>query len=101
MEVVTAFLGQVVSVRGRGERGGRTSPGKLCQSFQISRAQYGADLCGDELFLEDHGVRVAEQQIHTSERVGINKSRQGFDRPWRFFVRPSVMVGLLPRYHYR
>lgn len=71
------------------------SPGKLCKSFLIGRDHYGADLCGDELFLEDHGVRVAEQQIQAGKRVGINKSREGFDRPWRFFVKPSVMVGLL------
>jgi DNA-3-methyladenine glycosylase len=71
------------------------SPGKLCKSFLIGRDQYGADLCGDELFLEDHSVRVAEQQIQTGKRVGINKSREGFDRPWRFFVKPAVMIDLL------
>jgi DNA-3-methyladenine glycosylase len=71
------------------------SPGKLCKSFQISRDHYGADLCGDELYLEDHGVRVAEQRIQSGKRVGINKSRAGFDRQLRFFVKPAVMLGLL------
>ncbi|GAB3434676.1 DNA-3-methyladenine glycosylase [Flindersiella endophytica] len=71
------------------------SPGKLCKSFQITRDQYGTDLCGDELFLEDHGVRVAAQQIRTAERVGINKARAGSDRPWRFFVKPAAMADLM------
>ena len=43
------------------------SPGKLCQSFQITRDLYGADLTGDDLFLEDWGVFVDPAQIQSAD----------------------------------
>jgi DNA-3-methyladenine glycosylase len=62
------------------------SPGKLCKSFIISRSQYGADLCGDALFLEDWGYKVEHSLVRSARRVGINKKREGFDDPLRFFL---------------
>jgi 3-methyladenine DNA glycosylase Mpg len=55
----------------------------------ITRDHYGADLCGDELFIEDHGIMVPASSVRTAKRVGINKSREGFDAALRFFVKPA------------
>lgn len=63
------------------------SPGKLCKPMQITTELYGADLCGDELYLEDHGIEVPSADVRTGKRVGINTAREGFDVPLRYFVR--------------
>lgn len=41
------------------------SQGKLCKSFAITSERYGADLCGDDLFLEDWGLVVSQERVGT------------------------------------
>lgn len=62
------------------------SPGKLCKSFQITRNLYGADLTGDELFLEDWGIPVDPADIRTTKRVGISARHDGHDAPLRYHL---------------
>lgn len=62
------------------------SPGKLCKSFQITRNLYGADLTGDELFLEDWGIPVDPTDIRTTKRVGISARHDGHDAPLRYHL---------------
>ena len=62
------------------------SPGKLCQSFQITRDLYGADLTGDDVFLEDWALSVDPAQIQTGQRVGINARHDGHDAPLRHWL---------------
>jgi DNA-3-methyladenine glycosylase len=60
------------------------SPGKLCKSFQITTDLYGADLTGDDLFLEDWGLSVSPEDIRTTGRVGISPRHSGHDAPLRY-----------------
>jgi DNA-3-methyladenine glycosylase len=62
------------------------SPGKLCKSFQITKDLYGADLTGDELFLEDWGISVDPADIRASNRVGISARHDGHDAPLRYHL---------------
>lgn len=68
------------------------SPGKLCKSMLIGTDQYGVDLCGDRLFLEDRGIAVPDDAITSAKRVGINAARKGHDAPLRHFVRPADLA---------
>ncbi len=63
------------------------SPGNLCKSFGITEALYGVDLTGDELYLEDRGVRIDAKDIKTSSRIGINGGLQGSEKEFRYFLR--------------
>ncbi|HET6986802.1 MAG TPA: DNA-3-methyladenine glycosylase, partial [Kribbella sp.] len=63
------------------------SPGKLCRSFHITKDLYGAELTGDDLFLEDWGLSVDPAQIRTGERVGISDRHDGHDAPLRYYLR--------------
>jgi DNA-3-methyladenine glycosylase len=63
-------------------------PGKLCQAFAIGKAEYGADLCGSQLFLAD-GPRVETQ---TSPRIGVQYAQTWAKKPWRFFDPKSPYV---------
>jgi len=67
------------------------SPGKLCKSFLITKKQYGVDLTGDELFFEDWDVKIPNEAIQTGKRVGISSIHEGFDKPLRYFVKPSLI----------
>jgi DNA-3-methyladenine glycosylase len=63
-------------------------PGKLCQALAIGRDEYGADLCGDRLYLLDApAVRVAR-----SPRVGIDYAGTWAAKPWRFTERSNRYV---------
>jgi DNA-3-methyladenine glycosylase len=66
------------------------SPGKLCRSFQITKDLYGADLTGDDLFLEDWGVSVDPALIRTGHRVGINARHSGHDAPLGHYLPTSA-----------
>lgn len=67
------------------------SPGKLCKSFLITKEQYGVDLTGDELFFEDWDVKIPNEAVQTGKRVGISSIHEGFDKPLRYFVKPSLI----------
>ncbi|HLJ69094.1 MAG TPA: DNA-3-methyladenine glycosylase [Chloroflexota bacterium] len=62
-------------------------PGKLCQSFGITRDQNGDDLEGSDIWIEDDGFRA--NAVATSTRVGLSA---GADLPFRFFVQGNPFV---------
>lgn len=59
-------------------------PGKLCRALDLTRAQNGLDLTGEELFVWDAGEPVPP--FHTGKRVGIDYAEEAVDFPWRFYV---------------
>jgi DNA-3-methyladenine glycosylase len=61
-----------------------SGPAKLCQAMKIGRDDNGTDLCGDEIWIEDHGVTVASRGIVATPRIGIT---QGKEHLWRFCLR--------------
>lgn len=69
-------------------------PGKLAQALAITGAEYGADLCGDRLFLEDTGYRPV---IGRSARINVAYAGKWALRPWRFYERHNRYVSVTPR----
>lgn len=62
-------------------------PGNLTVAMGITLAHNRADLCGDQLFVEDRGFHVAP--IVWSERIGISV---GTEHEWRVFVEGHAAV---------
>jgi DNA-3-methyladenine glycosylase len=62
-------------------------PAKLCEAFDITRRQNGADVEGAEIWMEDDGFVPACVQVST--RVGLS---QGRELPLRFFLPDSPYV---------
>lgn len=70
-------------------------PGKVCKALELTRAQNGLDLCGEELFLVEHpddvglppepGDRTA-LRINVGKRIGIDYAEEAVDFPWRFWL---------------
>jgi DNA-3-methyladenine glycosylase len=59
-------------------------PGNLCQAFGIERSFNGIDLCGDALFVDNHGHSPAEIVVTT--RVGVDYAGDWKNMPWRFYI---------------
>ena len=71
-------------------------PGKLTQALGITGADYGCDLCGDELFLETaQGPRTL--RIGRSPRINVDYAGSWAQRPWRFYERGNRYVSVAPR----
>lgn len=66
-------------------------PGKLCQAMGIGKDNYGEDLCGDFLYLEN-GVLVQKEQILKSKRINIDYAGEAKDYLWRFTIKDSPYV---------
>lgn len=68
-----------------------SGPGKLCQALGITRAQYGLDLRGERLWIED---RDAVPLIEASRRIGVDYAAAGKDKLWRFSVENDPFVSV-------
>jgi DNA-3-methyladenine glycosylase len=61
-------------------------PGKLCAALQIKRSCNGADLTGEELFIEDAGIKVKRSQISAGPRIGVDYAGAAAKWPLRFRI---------------
>jgi DNA-3-methyladenine glycosylase len=70
-----------------------SGPAKLCQAFGIARGQNGANLCGNEIWIERRDAPLLDDMIGSSSRVGISRAKE---HQWRFFVKGSRFVSGKP-----
>ena len=70
-------------------------PGKLAQALAITGADYGRDLCGDRLFLEQPDRPAG--RIGRSPRVNVDYAGPWAEKPWRFYERGNRHVSVRPR----
>lgn len=68
-----------------------SGPGKLCQAMGITKAQYGCDLCGSELYIEPF-MEVKRENIMVSPRVNIDYAEECRDYMWRYFIKGNPCV---------
>lgn len=66
-------------------------PGKLCAALGISNANYGDDLCGDTLFIEDY-LDIPLSNIVISPRVNIDYAEEYKDVYWRYYIKDNKYV---------
>src|SRR5208337_4728295 len=58
-------------------------PGKLTEALAITGADYGRDLCGNELYVEEPDRPAG--RIGRSARINVNYAGHWAARPWRFY----------------
>jgi len=88
-------------------RGGKSSPGareltngpgKLTQALGITGDDYGRDLCGERLFLEEPDrATMASAKIGRSARINVDYAGAWATKPWRFYERGNRYVSVRPR----
>ncbi|CAN5881337.1 DNA-3-methyladenine glycosylase [soil metagenome] len=64
-------------------------PGVMSQALGISPRHYGTNLTGAEIWLEDRGLVVPEEEVLASPRVGIDYAGEDASLPWRFRIKGS------------
>lgn len=71
-----------------------SGPGKLCMALDIDRSLYGADLCGDALYIAEDGA--PQPEIITTPRINIDYAGEDAAKPWRFVAKGSPFVSVKP-----
>lgn len=59
-------------------------PGKLCNALRITKEHNGADLTGDEIYVEDDGFR--DFKTEKSRRINIDYAEEAKDFLWRYTI---------------
>ena len=85
------------------ERRNRTSsdfdltngPGKWTQAFGITTDLNGLDLSAMDSLIQifDPGIKITDDKIIASPRVGIDYAEEWTDKPWRFRIKGSKWAG--------
>lgn len=69
-----------------------SGPGKLTKALGIDRSLNGKDLLGDDLWIEDSGIKVGKSNIVASKRIGIDYAGEDAHLPWRFTIKDNTWV---------
>lgn len=59
-------------------------PGKLCNALRITKEHNGADLTGDEIWVEDDGYK--NFKVEKSKRINIDYAEEAKDFLWRYTI---------------
>ncbi|WP_289661277.1 DNA-3-methyladenine glycosylase [Flavobacterium panacagri] len=69
-----------------------SGPGSAAKALGIDASFNKKDLNGEEIWLEDHGIRYDEEEIVATPRVGVAYAQEDALLPWRFFVKGNKYV---------
>ncbi|QSB25459.1 DNA-3-methyladenine glycosylase [Flavobacterium sp. CLA17] len=69
-----------------------SGPGSAAKALGIDRTFNEKDLTGEEIWVEDHGIRYPDDAIAALPRVGVAYAQEDALLPWRFFVKDNKYV---------
>nr|WP_042287930.1 DNA-3-methyladenine glycosylase [Nonlabens ulvanivorans] len=70
-----------------------SGPGNFSKAFALDKSHYGADLTGDEVWIEKNDLlRFRESDITSTTRIGIDYAGDDKNLPWRFYLNTSKYV---------
>ncbi|MBL7717216.1 MAG: DNA-3-methyladenine glycosylase [Flavipsychrobacter sp.] len=67
-------------------------PGALSRALGIHTAHSGTSLLGEELYIEDRGIKIAPADIVAGTRVGVAYAQEDALLPYRFSVKGNKYV---------
>ncbi|MBR0260750.1 MAG: DNA-3-methyladenine glycosylase [Selenomonadaceae bacterium] len=65
-----------------------SGPGKLSQALGITKNFYGADLCGEEIFIEP----AENFKVTATKRINVDYAGEAADYPWRFVAEGNKFI---------
>jgi DNA-3-methyladenine glycosylase len=65
-------------------------PGAMSMALGITTKHNAIDLRGNQIWLEDQNIKIAEENIIASPRVGVAYAKEYALKPWRFRVKGSL-----------
>ncbi|MGG7438040.1 DNA-3-methyladenine glycosylase [Chryseobacterium arthrosphaerae] len=69
-----------------------SGPGSAAKALGINRNFNKKDLTGNEIWIEDHGIRYDPDEIIACPRIGVAYAQEDALLPWRFFVKGNKYV---------
>ncbi len=70
-------------------RGLCSGPGKLSKALGVTKDFYGADLCGEEIYIETTNFRA---EVAATRRINVDYAGAAADYPWRFVATGSEFL---------
>ncbi len=70
-----------------------SGPGKLCSAMGINQADYGMDLCGNQLYFEK-SADYKLNEIVASKRINIDYAGEAKDYLWRFTIKDNKYISV-------
>ncbi|HEV8052722.1 MAG TPA: DNA-3-methyladenine glycosylase [Parachlamydiaceae bacterium] len=71
-----------------------SGPGSVCQALGMTREQNGLSVKGKSIWVEDRGIKIPEEHILTSPRIGVDYAGEDALKPWRFYLDPMFIKSL-------
>lgn len=68
-----------------------SGPGKLSQALGVTKNFYGADLCGDEIFIESTDFQAT---VAATKRINVDYAGAAADYPWRFVAAGNEFLSI-------
>lgn len=69
-----------------------SGPGSAAKALGIDNTFNQKDLGGEEIWIEDQGIRYSENDIVTTPRVGVAYAQEDAFLLWRFFIKGNKYV---------
>ncbi|MCT2563914.1 DNA-3-methyladenine glycosylase [Chryseobacterium sp. pc1-10] len=69
-----------------------SGPGSAAKALGIDRSFNKKDLTENEIWIEDHGIRYAPEDIIAGPRIGVAYAQEDALLPWRFYVKGNKYV---------
>ena len=69
-----------------------SGPGSAAKALGIDKTFNQKDLGGEEIWVEDHGIRYSENDVAATPRVGVAYAQEDAFLPWRFFIKGNKYV---------
>ena len=76
-------------------RGFASGPGTVSQALGIHYKHSGLSLLEDQLWLEDAGIVLQQEDILVSARIGVDYAAEDALLPYRFNIRDEVVRGVV------
>lgn len=67
-----------------------SGPGTLTQALGINLSHNGLSLLSSQIWIEDKGIQIKEEEIESLPRIGIDYAGEDALLPWRFRIKKSV-----------
>lgn len=64
-----------------------SGPGTLTQALGINASHDGLSLISPSIWIEDRGIKIEENEIIASPRVGVDYAGEDASLPWRFRIK--------------
>ncbi|PXY41381.1 DNA-3-methyladenine glycosylase [Flavobacterium cheongpyeongense] len=69
-----------------------SGPGSAAKALGIDRSFNQKDLTGEEIWIENHGIRYNTHEIVSTPRIGVAYAQEDSLLPWRFFIKGTKYV---------